>query len=84
MPEAWRESWHANPFLVELEEGTRGGGERRGEVGLAQFSAGWYPACSLHGAMNRMGREQPAVWRCLAFGCNVGTRCVVGNVRRVA
>jgi hypothetical protein len=64
--------WRADPTSVEpLEEGTRGRGERRGQVGVAVFMAGIYPACSLHGALIRVGSD-PAIWRCLVHSCNAG------------
>jgi hypothetical protein len=40
----------------------------QGVAGTARFIAGVYPACSLHGAMNRVASAQ--LWRCLA--CNIG------------
>lgn len=40
----------------------------QGVCGVAQFAAGRYPACSEHGAMNRVADAQ--LWRCLQ--CNVG------------
>jgi len=40
----------------------------QGTPGIADFSAGIYPACSLHGAMNRVSSAQ--MWRCLQ--CNIG------------
>lgn len=40
----------------------------QGITGIADFSAGTYPACSFHGAMNRVSTAQ--MWRCLQ--CNIG------------
>lgn len=40
----------------------------QGIPGIADFSAGTYPACSIHGAMNRVSPAQ--MWRCLQ--CNIG------------
>lgn len=71
----WRDSWVTDPSVVPLAEGERGAGERRGEVGLATFPAGDYPACSKHGAMNCLGRER-SIWRCLVEGCNAGAEWV--------
>ena len=65
------DTWRTDPSVVALDEGSRGSGANRGEVGLGDFIAGTYPACSRHGAMNRVGRE-PSIWRCLAEGCNAG------------
>lgn len=63
-------NWRTSPTLVPLE-GARGAGERQGEFGLADFPAGTYPSCSLHGAMNRVSVNND-LWRCLTEGCNVG------------
>ena len=53
-----------------LEDGARGSGERRGEATVRQYAGGeFYPACTLHGAMNAIGGGK---WRCLAPGCNIG------------
>lgn len=67
----WRTTWRVDAAVVPLEDGARGAGERRGESGIATFPAGDYPACSLHGAMNRLGRDR-SIWRCLVDGCNTG------------
>ena len=40
----------------------------QGIAGTATFRAGVYPACSEHGAMNRVAVAP--LWRCL--GCNIG------------
>lgn len=40
----------------------------QGMAGTAVFPAGRYPACSEHGAMNRVAAAP--LWRCL--NCNVG------------
>lgn len=40
----------------------------QGVAGTAQFRAGTYPACSEHGAMNRVAAAP--LWRCL--NCNIG------------
>lgn len=63
-------NWRRDPSLSPLE-GARGAGERQGEFGLGDFPAGTYPACSLHGAMNRVSTKN-RLWRCLTEGCNVG------------
>lgn len=53
-----------------------------GEFGLEKFSAGIYPSCSLHGAMNRVS-EKSDFWRCItavgtaANGAPVGL-CNIG------
>ena len=57
--------------ITPITEGTRGSGENQGVIGMADLPAGRYPACSLHGAMNRM-RQGDNVWRCLREGCNAG------------
>lgn len=62
----WRSSFRHDPEQqpLGLTEAKAG----QGEPGIADFSAGTYPACSLHGAMNRVSRRQ--MWRCLQ--CNIG------------
>lgn len=65
--------WRADPTILPVEDGSRGGGWRRGRPGLADYPAGTYPACSLHGAMIAVGGEY---WRCLIEGCNCGARKV--------
>lgn len=40
----------------------------QGKSGIADFMGGTYPACSIHGAMNRVSFAQ--MWRCLR--CNIG------------
>lgn len=40
----------------------------QGVAGTALFMAGYYPACSKHGAMNRVAAAP--LWRCLT--CNIG------------
>ena len=59
----------AQARLEVLTEGGRA--ETENTVSVQRFSAGLYPGCSQHGAMNRVGSD---VWRCLATGCNVGAR----------
>jgi hypothetical protein len=44
-------------------------GPHQGVAGHALFSAGRYPACSKHGAMNKVSAVAP-LWRCLQ--CNIG------------
>lgn len=41
----------------------------QGKAGIADFSAGCYPACSIHGAMNKVSKDAN-LWRCLI--CNIG------------
>lgn len=69
----WKATW-TESFLIAPLEGRRGAGGRAGQIGVAQFSPGIYPACSEHGAMvcvrRRIDRE--SLWRCLVEGCNVG------------
>lgn len=67
----WQETWREDASVVALEEGTRGDGADRGAVGVAEFPAGTYPACSRHGALIRVGVD-PAIWRCLVHSCNAG------------
>jgi hypothetical protein len=40
----------------------------QGVAGTAMFPAGEYPACSRHGALNRVAQAQ--LWRCPT--CNIG------------
>jgi hypothetical protein len=63
----WRTTWRPDGAQVPLGLSTalRVG---HGQPGLAEFPAGTYPACSVHGAMNRVSRAQ--MWRCLE--CNIG------------
>ena len=63
-------SWRPD-LAVLLLTGARGPALRRGEVGVAHFPAGLYPACSLHGALNAIGSGK---WRCLVEGCNTGAQ----------
>ena len=59
-------NWRPNPQATAL--GNTIPKPSQGEYGLADFPAGTYPACSKHGAMNRVA---PApLWRCLT--CNIG------------
>ncbi len=67
----FRASWTADRRVRPLTDGTRGSGVRRGDVGVAHFSAGVYPACSLHGALTAIGSDK---WRCLVPGCNAGAQ----------
>ncbi len=63
----WASTWRADSTQTLLGLSTA----RRvdhGEPGVADFAAGTYPACSRHGAMNRVSRQQ--MWRCLE--CNIG------------
>lgn len=74
MTSFWKSNWYEDS--EPLDEGQRGGGERAGVAGFATFEICGefltYPACSKHGAMNKLGKERP-IWRCLVTGCNVGT-----------
>ena len=54
-----------------LIDGSRASGEAAGEIRMRRMARDVYPACSRHGAMNRVGNN---VWRCLAEGCNIGCR----------
>lgn len=75
----WRESWQ--PIGVTELEGSRGAGVRRGEIGVADFPAGIYPACSNHGAMNRVSKDK-SYWRCMVEGCNAGAEWI-GRTRAI-
>lgn len=67
---SWRDTFAPDPTLKPL--GLTIAKPDQGVAGWATFSAGRYPACSLHGAMNRVA---PApLWRCLA--CNIGIEVV--------
>lgn len=70
---SWKRTW-TESFLIAPLEGRRGAGGRAGSIGIADFPAGRYPACSEHGAMNCVRRriERESLWRCLVEGCNVG------------
>jgi hypothetical protein len=72
LAEEWRSSWHHSDSVVPLTEGARGEGSRRGEVGVAMFRAGEYPACSRHGALTALNAE--GIWRCTVRDCNVGAQ----------
>lgn len=61
--------------LTVLEDGARGSGARRGEVTVRRWAGAYYPACTIHGAMNAIGGDK---WRCLAPGCNIGCRRTAG------
>lgn len=61
-------NWRLDDRIAPLE-GARGEAVCRGEVGVADFPAGTYPACSLHGALAAVGQGK---WRCLVEGCNAG------------
>ncbi len=67
----WKDSFTpAGPEMVAL--GLTIPKPHQGELGWAQFLAGRYPACSKHGAMNKVA---PApLWRCL--NCNIGAEVV--------
>jgi hypothetical protein len=73
-PDLWcaaMRNWRLNPDAKPLGNTLTKAGQ--GEYGLADFPAGTYPACSVHGAMNKVA---PApLWRCLA--CNIG--CELGS-----
>lgn len=64
----WRATWM--PFADGAAEplGLTVKKAHQGQAGTALFPAGRYPACSAHGAMNKVA---PApLWRCLM--CNIG------------
>lgn len=63
-------TWRKDPRVTDLE-GARGAPLRRGDVGVADFSAGVYPACSKHGALAAVGEGK---WRCMVDGCNAGAQ----------
>lgn len=62
----WRED-EAKPLGLTVAK------SHQGVCGVAQFATGWYPACSEHGAMNRVAEAQ--LWRCLQ--CNIGVELLV-------
>lgn len=64
--DSWRATWRLYPAAVPL--GLTIAKEGQGTVGVADFKAGTYPACSHHGAMNRVAPVE--IWRCLH--CNIG------------
>lgn len=72
--ETWREAPDAEPLGLTLPK------PEQGNVGIADFIAGTYPACSNHGAMNRVASHSQ-VWRCL--NCNVGADFTAGGFPRV-
>jgi len=45
----------------------------QGISGTADFLAGNYPACSIHGAMNKVSANAE-LWRCLM--CNIGVELI--------
>lgn len=65
---SWRESFttysaaEATPLGLTIEK------PGQGVAGTAEFPAGRYPACSEHGAMNRVAAAP--LWRCPT--CNIG------------
>jgi hypothetical protein len=61
------ENWRPNPRSQALGLTIRRLGQ--GAFGIAEFTAGTYPACSLHGAMNKVASDAE-IWRCLQ--CNIG------------
>jgi hypothetical protein len=63
-------SWRDDPSVVPLSPGPTEDPttDWSGQVGLADFTAGTYPACREHGAMLRMTSNNPAVYRCDACG----------------
>jgi hypothetical protein len=62
-------TWRPDSRVVALADGARGMQVRAGVVGVGDFPAGVYPACSRHGALVAVGR---GTWRCLVDGCNAG------------
>lgn len=66
IPTGWRETWRpAEVGALGLTQEKPG----QGRTGYAYFIAGTYPACSEHGAMNKVNADTE-VWRCL--NCNIG------------
>jgi hypothetical protein len=65
-------NWRPDPAVVPLGRGpTETGPDYAQPVGLADFPAGTYPACKVHGALLRMSQGdgvRPPVWRCDACG----------------
>jgi hypothetical protein len=66
-------NWRSDARVELFLEGTRGTMTEAGEVGLADFIAGTYPACSRHGAMTCLSVRHH-LWRCLAEECNIGAK----------
>ena len=65
---SWRSSFAAYPESQAKPLGLTLTKSGQGVAGTALFLAGYYPACSEHGAMNKVA---PApLWRCL--NCNIG------------
>jgi hypothetical protein len=65
----WRSTFvPAGPEMAPLGLTLEKSGQ--GEPGWAEFMAGRYPACSAHGAMNRVSPPPAQLWRCL--NCNIG------------
>jgi hypothetical protein len=63
----WRDTFvEGGPEMTPLGRTIEKPGQ--GVAGWAEFPAGRYPACSKHGAMNRVATVQ--LWRCPA--CNIG------------
>lgn len=74
---AWRESSLLSP-LPEEGERVKPGYIVGNRFGLEDFSAGTYPSCSRHGAMNRVSSDV-AWYRCLEPGCNIGCALCEGE-----
>lgn len=73
---SWQETWRASGVATTLP--SEGKHHEVGEAGFADFPAGGYPACSIHGAMLRMnatGNGHPPLWRCAT--CHVGLELIV-------
>lgn len=63
---------HQNTWAPELTAAPLGLTLKKpgqGEIGTMIFTAGLYPACSEHGAMNKVAKDAQ-LWRCL--NCNIG------------
>jgi hypothetical protein len=73
-------NWRTDPAVVPLLDGTRGSMSQAGQVGLAEFPAGTYPACSRHGALICVSRRD-GIWRCLTMECNIGAEVAPGTVK---
>lgn len=68
---SWRDTWRESDELTAL--GLTKDKRDQGRFGLAGFEAGIYPACSRHGAMNRVSMPgHGSLWRCLHLECNIG------------
>ena len=67
-------TWRISNSLVPMPESgdvVKPGYKKGHRFGLEDFSAGIYPSCSRHGAMQKVSRDADW-WRCVEQGCNIG------------